>query len=341
MTVSTGQIRERLSYINERRRFYEHKATQPNRLALHEVWRHIYLSHPYLLGAPNNRVAERFRNIFMNVMEIGQNGKLCPVPLSENDEYMQVFTHIKEEYGVRHNGLPPEDIIESARQPILKYFEHGEPIGYKMFSGYHVPETPIIVKYGKRQFLEAMFENGSIRLASASSYNNPNLLSSVRDDETSRTFFIPTYKERLEGKTSINFQGHELEFGDDDLALPVVVDDYYLLSLCEKIHHRMPNDFNADAALVIRNPVLFKQLVISKFLADYPNWVHMEGKVSYYDPYRDYTKFKNPEMAKHFGYGYQNEIRVAFRSRQKIITNLEPVFLSIGSMRDYADLVSV
>lgn len=339
--VSVEQIRQRLVAINQRRQYFAWKSGQPGRLARHEVWRHTYLEHPYLIGTPDDRVSERFRNIFLNVVEIGQNGKLCPVPMVETDEHMQVFTHMLEEYESRSDGMPPADVIQSARGPVIKYFEHGMPIGVTMFAGYKAPTTPILVKYGKRQFLEPMLQTGNLRLSNAASYSNSGFLDAVRDDETSRTFFIPTYKERLEGKSSINYRGDLIEFGDDDIVLPLVFDDYYLFSLCEHIHYRMPSDFGADAALVIRDPIIFTKRLVSSFLARFPDWVPMEGKVTYYDPYRDYSKFKVPEMAKHFRYAYQKEVRIAFRPRNKISTNLEPLFLSVGSMTDYADLISI
>jgi len=338
--VNLDQIRSRLEAIDQRRRRFEWKSEQPKRLARHEVWRHAYLARPYLIGAPDDRVAERFRSIFLNVSEIGPEGKLRPVPMSDTDEYMQVFTHLLEEYESRCRGIPTT-LIQSSREPILKYFEHGTPIGVTMFTGYKAPTTPILVKYGRRQFLEPMLRTGNLRLANAKLYNDASFINAVRDDEISRTFFIPTYKERLEGKSHIIIQGHRVEFGDDDIVLPLVFDDYFLFSLCEHIHYRMPTDFGADAAIVIRNPKLFKQRLIATFLARFPDWVPMEGKVIYYDPYRDYSKFKVPEMAKHFGYAYQKEVRVAFRPRRPISVNLEPLFLSIGSMAEYADLVSI
>jgi hypothetical protein len=339
--VTIDQIRQRLEGIEQRRRHYEWKSEQPGRLSRHEVWRHAYLARPYLIGAPDDRAAERFCNIFMNVTELSKEGKISLVPMSETDEYMQVFTHMLEEYGSRIGGMPPDELIGRARAPILKYFEHGTPIGLTMFQGYEAPSTPILVKYGKRQFLEPMLRSGDLRLANAGLYNDMGFLDAIRDDETSRTFFIPTYKERIAGETHLDFQGHRIEFNDDDIVLPLVFDDYYLFSLCESIHYRMPTDFDADAAIVIRDPIRFKQQLISTFLVRFPDWVPMEGRVTYYDPYRDYSKFNVPEMAKHFGYAYQKEVRVAFRPRRKPTTPLEPLFLSIGPMTDYADMVSV
>ena len=339
-TVDLDQIRQRFEAYEQRRRHFEWKSEQPGRLMRHEVWRHAYLARPYLIGAPDERVAERFRQVFRNVMEVGPDGKLCPVPISETDEFIQVFTHLIEEYGGRR-GDTPSDVVQSARAPLLRYFEHGTPAGVAMFAGYQAPATPILVKYGKREFLERLLTDGTLRLANAKSYNQAHLLDSVRDDETSRTFFIPTYKERLHGQTHIDVQGHKIQIGEDDLAIPLVVEDYFMFSLCEHIHYRMPTDFDADAALVIRDPRLFVQRLASTFLSRFPGWIPMDGRVIYYDPYRDYTKFKVPEMAKHFGYAYQKEVRVAFRPRRGISLNLEPMFLSIGSMTDYADLVPI
>ena len=338
--VTIDQLKRRFEAIDQRRQYFEWKSSQPGRLTRHEVWRHQYLARPYLIGAPDERLAERFCNIFLNVMEITPNGKISPLPIVEMDEPTQVFTHLLEEYASRTGeALPSEDIQSTARKPFLKYFEHGTPIGMILFDGYAPPANPILVKYGKRQFLEPMMRKGELRLANAALYNDANLLDSVRDDETSRTFFIPTYRERLAGKTHIDFQGHRMEFGDDDFVLPLEFDDYYLFSLCEKIHYRMPTDFDADAAIVIRNPETFRRRLMSSFLSRYPDWEAMAGQVTYYDPYRDYSKFTVPEMAKHFGYAYQKEYRIVFRPRRKILGALQPLFLSIGSMEDYADFV--
>lgn len=340
MTVTPQQIRQRRAVLEERRRYLEWKSEQPGRLKRQEMWEHMYLQRPYLLGAPDDRVAERFRHILMNVMELGPDGRVRPASHLETTEYMEVFTHILTEYGCR-TGRPPDDVIASARLPIARYFEQGPPIAVALFKDYAIPKTPILVKYGKRKFLAPMLERGEIRLANAASYNDQSLLASVRDDETSRTFFIPTWDERQEGRFSMDFRGHHIRFDDDDIVLPMVFEDYYLFSLCEHIHYRMPNDFEADAALIIRDPGLFKQRLISAVLAQHPGWEPLEGLVTYYDPYRDYSKFKVPEMAKHFGYAYQKEFRIAFRPPLAARGNLAPIFLSIGSMRDYADFVTV
>lgn len=337
MKVSVDEIRARMSIMDASRQHYEWKAQQPGRLARHEMWRHRYLARPYLIGAPGDRVAARFSDVFMNVSELSAKGQISPVPLSETDEFMELFTHLLEEYGSRFGG-PPEEVLTRARAPLLKYFEAAPPIGVKMFEGYAAPTTSFVVKYGKRQFLEPMLKSGELRLANASFYNQSGMLSAMRDNETERTFYIPTYSDRLKGKSHVIFQGHRMDFNDDDIELPLVFGDYYLFSLCDRIHYRMPTDFDADAAIVIRDPALFKKRLASAVLTRLPGFEMLAGKVTYYDPYRDYSKFRTPELAKHFGYAYQHEERIIFRPRVRS-DRLEPMVVAVGAMGDYADLV--
>jgi hypothetical protein len=339
--VSVARMKRRFRMITEARMHYERKAGEEGGVRRHETWRHEYLARPYLLGAPDERVADRFCDVFMNVMEIAPNGKLSPVDILADDTFTRVFTHLLEEYAHRRQLPPPAEVIERARTPLFKYFENGRPIGMELFEGYEPPSGPIIVKYGRKEFLRPMFENGDIRISSASYYNDDNHLDAVRDDELTRFFFLPTYQERMRGETSLKMDGHEQPFEDDDIALPLVVDDYYLSSFCTHIHHRMPTDFDADAAIVIRDPALFEQRLVSAFLAEHPGWKQMGGPITYYDPYRDYTSFKTPEMAKHFRYAYQKEYRIAFRNRDGHGQTYAPKFFNVGPMTGYADFLTV
>lgn len=100
--ISVEQMRSRLAAIGARKAHFEQKSSvPPERLARHEVWRHDYLSYPYLIGAPDDRVAKRFCDIFMNVTELGPNAKLGPHDFQKDDALTQKFTHMLEEYGSR------------------------------------------------------------------------------------------------------------------------------------------------------------------------------------------------------------------------------------------------
>nr|WP_250808853.1 hypothetical protein [Neorhizobium tomejilense] len=339
MIVSAATIRDRLRlYEDQAKKYADEAAANCGRISRSDSWRHQYLADPYLIGAPDERVAERFQQVFMNAMDLTEQGQIAPLPVGEPDSFMLKFTHLLEEYGGR--GGIPVPVVGEARKPLLAYFESGDPIAKTIFSGYSTPTSPFVVKYGRREFLEPTFRTGRIRICPASYYNDTSHNAAVRDDELHRTFFIPTHKERLKGVHHIDFQGHRIEFGDDDIVLPVLAPDYFLFSLCDHIYYRMPTDFGSDAAIVIRNPGLFVQRLISSFLARWPDWEPEYGPVIYYDPYRDYTKVRIHEMSKHFGYAYQREVRIILRAKHAPRSSLQPEFLDLGPMTDYADLVS-
>lgn len=337
--VSAEQIRQRLAYYEARRKQLEWKSENTvGRLRRYEVWEHHYFSDPYLTGAPDERLWERFRDIFVNVTELNSNGKISPLPIEQDSSFIQKFTHIQQEFGGR--GGVPVDVIENARKPILRYFENGDPIALRMFDGYAAPQSPFVVKYGKLEFLEEMLKYGRMRISPASFYNQDSFSDAVKDDEVTRNFFIPTYRDRLKGEFHFDFEGHRMEYGDDDIVMPMVMPDYFLISLCDHIYYRMPTDFDANAALIIKNPELFGRHVMSQFLARWPGWLPMFRPVTYYDPYRDYGKVRVPELSKHFGYSYQREVRLAFTARDYNQPQLEPEFLTIGPMTEYAELVA-
>ncbi|MFV0297424.1 MAG: hypothetical protein ACK5JT_15015, partial [Hyphomicrobiaceae bacterium] len=312
MTVKPQQIKDRARTMKARLQYFEELAArQSGTLKRHETWRHEYASFPYLLGAPDDRLGSRFKDVFINQTELNSDAKIGLLPIGEEHSFMPKFTHLLEEYGLRTGGLPPPEVMAAATAPTAKYFENGEPIATKIFRGYVAPTTPFTVKYGRREFLEPMLSTGRLRICPASYYNDASHNAAVKDDEIHRTFFIPTFRECLKGIHHTVFQGHRIEYGDDDIVLPVEAPDYFLLSLCDSIYYRMPTDFDADAALIIREPVKFAQRVISAFLARYPDWKPHYGPVTYYDPYRDFTKMRVHQMSKHFGYAYQREVRIA------------------------------
>jgi hypothetical protein len=341
MTVTLGQLKDRAQTIEARMSHFEELlARQGGRLKTDANWRLEYAACPYLIGAPDDRLASRFKDVFINQTELNTESKLGFLPIEGDDGFMPKFTHLLEEYGLRGNDHPPDSVLAAARAPVLKYFENGGPIAKKIFRNYVAPTTPFTVKYGMREHLEPMLRTGRVRICQASYYNNASHNAAIQDDEIHRTFYIPTFREHLKGIHHIVVRGYRIEFGDDDIVLPVEAADYFLLSLCDSIYYRMPTDFGFDSALIIRDPSRFAQLVISSFLARYPDWKPHYGPVTYYDPYRDYKKVRVHQMSKHFGYAYQREIRIVMEPRRNPREPLQPEFLNVGSMEDYAQLLS-
>ncbi len=87
--VSADQIRSRLAYMEGRRRRYEEKYQANGGVRRHEMWRHEYLANPYGIGAPDDRLAERFLHIFVNQTELTPEAKIGMLPMDVDDRFMQ------------------------------------------------------------------------------------------------------------------------------------------------------------------------------------------------------------------------------------------------------------
>jgi hypothetical protein len=338
--VRIEELRERVVWMRERAAQYELKgAKSASGIARHETWRHAYLVDPYLVGSSDEHVASRFRDVFVNQTELERTGHLGMLPLDGDNAFLRKFTHLLEEYGAR--GGVPREVVGEARKPLGRYFAQGNPVAMRIFRGHIDPTRPFLVKYGRREFLEPMLREGRMRICPASYYNAEDHNDAIRDDELTKSFFIPTHMERLRGVTHLDVLGRSIEIGEDDVVIPIVLPDYFLLSLCHQVHYRLPTDFGSDSALIIRDPRRFAHLVIAAFTAKRPGWKPLKGPVTYYDPYRDFAKHRALELTKHFGFAYQREIRIAFRYGDPGADGLSPVSLAIGPMHDYAELLSV
>jgi hypothetical protein len=312
--------------------------TSGGMLARHETWSREYFHDPYLIGANDERLAERFRDVFINQTELTDEAQIGMLRPGKSD-FMRKFKHVMEEYSLR--GGVPGEVVENARAPLHRYFENGGPIANRIFNGFNRPNDPFYVKYGRREFLEPMLREGRVRICPASYYGDASHNEAVRDDEISRIFYVSTYLERLQGISHVQVQGHRIPIGDDDIVLPIRFPDYFLMSLCDDIYYRMPTDFDADAALIITDPHRFTQRVISTFLARFPDWRPLHGPVTYFDPYRDYSAFTVPEMGKPFSYSYQREVRIVFKPTRPVTAKLQPEMFEIGPIGDLAVLLSV
>ncbi len=66
-------------------------------LSRSEWWRHEYATNPYLLGCPDDRLAVRFHDVFINNTELNREGKIGLIPVLGEHGFMRKFTHLTEE----------------------------------------------------------------------------------------------------------------------------------------------------------------------------------------------------------------------------------------------------
>lgn len=298
-----------------------------------EIWERDYRQRRYLADTSDADLAQRFRDILLNYHNVTAEGKLG---VNTNREKMQrwlpVLTHMFQEFNLR--GGIPAGIASRSDLPFITYPE--PPSGFKILNGVTIPE-PSLIKFGKRDHMEAMFRKGEIRIAPASSYADPSLNRAVRDNELSLSVFALKNEisarvlDKKTGKPGPTIQAI------GDMTITESCFDFYAYCTCQRYDYRLLDDFDATAIVVIHDHKTFGQRFLEaikeKFSDDY---IYMWLPVYYVDPYNyDHTRL-SPHFSKHFRYAYQHEHRFLMVPRDNRTEALPPFFINIGSLADIA-----
>ena len=250
---------------------------------------------------------------------------------------MKFFAEIIEETNWR--GVLTRDVASHATNPIARYFNDGMPLGCRMFGNReHVPKK-WIVKYSKIQYVKEMLDFGRFRISPASEYSKGSYIKAIKDLETARPYKLKALSDLLRGGDTVEAHGMKMKIQNGFIPMEFMLDDYFLFSSCKEIDRRMPTDFEADAALVVKNKTEFIKRLESAMLQSFPTWQFSEGEVYYYDPYNDIPRDQNQEFWKHFSYSYQKEHRCVLRPRIQKFEELAPFFVEIGPLNDIAEAV--
>jgi hypothetical protein len=195
-----------------------------------------------------------------------------------------------------------------------------------------------LVRYGKQVHLQSILCEGILRIAPASIY--PSLNAAQIDEELRHHAVTPN--ERLVFKVfgRRTPDGPEEEFPVKPLELYRYMNlpPFYVLCLSSRFDFRMFHDFDADAALVVRD----RQEFVRRAKAAMALAVTAEPavrEVRYYDPYQVRHEQLVPAFSKHFRYAYQNEVRMIWRPKSG--TTPEPIFVNVGPLGDIAELVGI
>jgi hypothetical protein len=174
-----------------------------------------------------------------------------------------------------------------------------------------------------------------LRIAPASSYNDPSINPAISDQELE--IRIPLSEGTFIKETEVN--GQTTYRPINGYITKKALMDYYIYCLSVEFSPRLFLDFDADSCLLITDPKTFIDRVIPAFNSVFPEWNYGKGPVKYIDPLNP-PPIKDIEVraCKHFRFMYQREYRFVWAPR-RLIPQLEPLFLNIGSMQGYAKLI--
>jgi hypothetical protein len=247
--------------------------------------------------------------------------------------WMEMWTHVLEEFGLRGMGLPSNALDRetvpspSAPSPAKGYLE-SQKLGRDV--------SHCLIKYGNRTWLRTTLETGGWLVSPASFYSKANLNKARKDSELE----FPIRAARLD-KTLRPVEGIDGEFyhelkGEFQINLKAP-SDYYLVSLARGLVYRMFDDFDSDACLIVKNEQEFVRRMLSAFGSTNPDWFGTFKTVDYIDP----CSPKPPidiRFVKHFRFAYQEEARFVWNPC-KFEEGLPRISICLGPLNDICELM--
>jgi hypothetical protein len=306
----------------------------------HVFWRRQYDERRYARQLSQPELNARIRDIFLNLLRVTHEGKISFPPIDAAVAvWLEKFTHMLEEMQLRFGPYPcgfTRDIFHSEPFPPFASdlaAKAGRAMSSKGLSG-----GDVLIKFGKRRHMEALYETGALRIQPASYFLKKDHNGAVRDDELSLSFSVALSRDDVV-KLVVNKQ----DVPDDAPHQRVDVrfgwpSDYWLYCMTKSSEPRLFVDFDADACVIIRDPAVFKAMLRLGSEHRLERATVKDGDAIYLDPVLPTSVDVFLPLAKHFRYSYQNEFRFCWLPESPI-RELSHIDIRIGSLRGIAELV--
>jgi hypothetical protein len=317
-------------------------------MTVQEVWEAEYKARRYLEHCSEEELARRSNDLLGNTTILTDDGKIgCLSPASEEGRpWWKANTHVLHEWFLRGYTLERlGQLSKTAQVPRSTWPD--APRALKAIAGRRTSSTPILVKYGEAKYLRDMLDHGIIRVSGASFYADPSLNPAIKDDEL---------------RISLSALGSEVKLkipehrgGPPTKEVPALGNvtfsyasktNYYVYCLSTTLDCRLFPDFKADACVIISNPTEFIKRVYACFDRAVPGWSGITWPVVYLDPFLSRLPLKTPDgrvdvhLCKHFRFAYQKEFRFVWLP-DEMKTDLQPVFLKPGSLKEFCELIEI
>jgi hypothetical protein len=302
-----------------------------------------YAREPYLGLLTTDQVFERYRMLLVATTPMDRDGFIDP--RSAAPIFQEKLVHAAAELALRGQSLTDSratpDFTFCRTPAVLKAME-----AMKRRTRDWGPH--LLVKYGATGFLRPALEQGIFRLAPAHFYSDPSLSPAQRDDELERSLVDAATDLRATlGQIGDTLSSEKkADFGRTVRSAV----DYYVLCLSGDWDLRLFDDFKADAALVITDASRFARDLGEAAARVLPEWEYDCRFVIYIDPVQRLDGFDEkrqldfaPFFCKHLRYWYQKEVRAVWLppDPKQPPTRLEPIFVTIGSIEEYSELIEL
>ncbi len=295
-------------------------------------WREKYLTNRYLGNLPEDDLRRRFDDILLNLLVFSGDGSPSFDQASQMQGLVERLIHLDEEMSQR--GTPiAANFLEDASRYLYKYQNIQHAI--KAWGNRKPVMGAYLVKFSKKIYITQMNNTGIIRVNPASFYDDPSLNQAIQDRELSQTLVLPRGTKL---KKQIDSDNYEEIKGIRSISLTKhSPTDFYVYCMTKLYNHRLFDDFEADACLLIYDVNKFLKKFLDYLKEDYYDWLIQSKEVHYQDPFFP-TATINIPFNKHFRFWYQSEFRIVFKPRNHI-NKLEPIDIEIGSLNDCCELI--
>jgi hypothetical protein len=308
---------------------------------LHIAWRRQYDARRYARHLSQAELNQRMHDLVLNTFGLSPDGKISLNSLTDATAgmFMEKFAHVMEELQLRYGPYPAGVTREIFRAGPLPNFatELGQKAA-KRIAPFGLKRGDVFIKFGKREYMERLYELGALRVQPASYFRQTEHNSAIRDDELTLTISVALSRDDVVGLV-MNPQDVPQDVPEQRVDVQLVSPtDYWLYCLTNSVGPRLFVDFNADSCVIIRDRARFSQMLREATLLQLNDVALLDGPAEYVDPLLPpATKITVP-LAKHFRYTYQDEHRFSWLPRSPI-EEVAHVDLQIGSLKDFSDLI--
>ena len=266
----------------------------------------VYAGAPYLGMLTIYALFARFQLLTVSLMKMNTDGSMQPSSWTEwqpADKWVHAATEILLR-GLQLDDEPDTPTGASFCAPAILR-------GVAVYSRRRLTwSEAVLVKYGSARFLRPALNEGTFRISPAHTYDDPSLNFARRDAELERVLIDAA----TEMTSTIRPRPDEYVSGKSALLYSTQIRsavDYYIFCLAGGWHLRLFNDFDADACLVITDPLRFVGALREAARSQLPDWHFGCKPVRYFDPVRDLKFLTNrtqtelaPFFCKDFRYAY-------------------------------------
>jgi hypothetical protein len=289
-----------------------------------EFWEFQYEVYRYLSSVPAADLSSRYRAIIRN---------MCTL-ISRERHVIPIQSPLSSWYWYRKEHQTGLELSMRGMEPPVQ-----PPAGVLDHNPQDAPLHPrspnagdVLFRYGKRQYMQAMVERGSIRISPTSFYQTLELDGVRANDERAKHCFWP--REHTPVSTQ-DGRGIRLL---SDVRRTVSGPDYYLLCLSCDWDPALFGEFDADACVIIRNPEVFAERLAHAAQPQLSGWYFHHNPAEYFDPYEmDRHQYFDAAICKDLRFAYQREYRFLWIHMDGQEAS-EFRFLELGSLKNIAEL---